>query len=319
MRYKYSILLLLTSLLWAGNFVMGKWLVGHASPITLTSLRWLIAIVCLLPFIMRQGKTALPPRQALLPLLLMGLTGVALFNTLQFLALDHTSATNVGLISTLNTVSIAIFSVLLLKDKISAVQTVAIALSLAGVVLVLSKGSSEVLLSLEFNRGDVYMLAAVGIWGIYSVCSKWAMMYVTPLAATFYSGIAGLLVLLPYNAADFHVTDITGPFIGALLYTGVISTVVCFVLWNIGVQKLGAASAGIYLNFNPIFTAILAFLLLGEQMTGTQLAGSAIVIAGCYVFTAVKAKKPAAHLPADTEQELQLSAESEKRLQANSS
>lgn len=319
MRYKYSILLLLTSLLWAGNFVTGKWLVGHASPVTLTSLRWLIAIVCLLPFIMRQGKIALPPRQALLPLFLMGLTGVALFNTLQFLALDYTSAINVGLISTLNTVSIAVFSVLLLKDKIHAVQAAAIVLSLAGVVLVLSKGSSAVLLSLQFNRGDVYMLAAVCIWGIYSVCSKWAMKYVTPLAATFYSGSAGLLVLLPYNAADFHVTDVNGAFIGALLYTGVISTVVCFVLWNIGVQQLGAASAGIYLNFNPIFTAILAFLLLGEQMTAIQLAGSAIVIAGCYIFTVVKAKSSAEPAVSTAASQMQLSTESEKSLQANSS
>ena len=291
MRTFYSILLLLTSLLWAGNFVTGKWLVGHASPVTLTTLRWLIAVICLLPLVWRQQKNILPPRKAVLPLLFMGMTGVVLFNILQFLALEHTSATNVGLISTMNTVSIAVFSVLLLKDKVSLVQVAAMVVSLVGVVLVLTKGSTALLLSLQFNQGDLYMLAAVCVWGIYSVCSKWAMKFVTPLAATFYSGIAGLALLLPYNASSFHITDPDGVFIAALLYTGIVSTVVCFVLWNIGVQKMGAPSAGIYLNFNPIFTAGLAFILLGEQLTGVQLAGSAVVVAGCYAFTYTKVQQ----------------------------
>lgn len=293
MRYFYYGLLLLTSLFWAGNFVVGKVLTDHASPLTLTSLRWLIAVICLLPIVWWQEKKILPPKKAVLPLVLMGITGVVLFNILQFIALKETSATNVGLISTLNMLSIAIFSRIILKDKINGLQIGAMLFSLFGVLLVLTKGNVLLLLSLEVNQGDLYMLGAVAIWGLYSVFSKWAMAYVSAMFATLYSGIFGLMVLLPINLPNFTVTGIDGAFVSAILYTGVISTVLCFVLWNIGVQKIGATTSGNFLNFNPVFTALLAFLLLGEKMSWIQVIGSAVVITGCYFFTVFGMKKTA--------------------------
>lgn len=290
MQYYYFSLLLLTSLLWGGNFVVGKSLVEHASPMTLTTLRWIIAISCLLPIVWWKERKIFPPRSAILPLFLMGITGVVLFNLLQFVALEKTSATNVGLISTLNMISIAIFSFFFLKERINILQMFSMFFSLFGVILVLSKGNIDLFLSLRFNTGDLYMMAAVCVWGIYSVCSKWAMLTTTPMMSTLYSGIFGLLVILPFNFSDFAVSNINTSFIQSILYTGVISTVACMVLWNIGVQKLGTTTSGIFLNFNPIFTAILAFLLLGEKMTWVQGIGSCIVIIGCYMFSHFKAK-----------------------------
>ncbi|MFC7391949.1 DMT family transporter [Scopulibacillus cellulosilyticus] len=284
------LLLLLTSLLWGGNFVVGKSLVGHASPVTLTSLRWIIAVVCLFPIVWRKEKKILPPLSAILPLALMGITGVVLFNVFQFWALEQTSATNVGLISTLNAISIAVFSFLFLKERINILQGASMILSLCGVILVLSKGRMDLLLSLHFNKGDLWMLAAVCIWGIYSVCSRWATTKTSPMMSTLYSGIFGLIFLVPFNLSDFTVTNINASFIESILYTGVISTVLCMVFWNIGVQRLGPTASGVFLNFNPIFTAILAFLLLGEKMTWIQGIGSVIVIIGCYLFSHFKTK-----------------------------
>ncbi|WP_096199791.1 DMT family transporter [Bacillus sp. FJAT-45350] len=290
MRYFYFGLLLLTSLLWAGNFIVGKWLVEHASPMTLTSLRWLIAVVCLFPIVWWTEKKILPSRKSIIPLFFMGITGVVLFNVLQFIALEHTSATNVGLISTLIALSIAFFSVLFLKEKLTILQVAAMFISLFGVLLVLTKGNSAILFSLQFNIGDLFMIGAVCIWGIYAVLSKWAMTYTSPMMATLYSGIFGLMVLLPFNISSFTVSNINTTFIYSILYTGVISTVVCIVLWNLGVKKLGATTAGLFLNFNPVFTVILAFLLLGERMTIIQVIGSIIVIIGCFLFTYFKDK-----------------------------
>ena len=290
MPYFYYLLLLFTSLLWGGNFVVGKSLVDHASPITLTTLRWLIAVICLIPLVWWKEKSLLPSRKAILPLVIMGSTGVVLFNLFQFLALDFTSATNVGLISTLNMFSIAVFSYLFLREKINVFQIGSMIISFVGVLLVLSKGHIETLLSIAFNKGDLLMVAAVCIWGLYSVSSKWAMKYTTPLKATLYSGIFGVLILFPFNVGQFEVENVDGAFVQSILYTGIVSTVVCMLLWNIGVQKLGATTSGIFLNFNPIFTAILAFLLLGERMTWIQGIGSAIVITGCFLFTYFKGK-----------------------------
>lgn len=291
MLFKYYVLLLLTSLFWGGNFVVSKFLVEHASPLTLTTLRWGIAVLCLVPIVWWKEKRILPPSNAIIPLFVMGITGVVLFNLLQFLALERTTATNVGLISTLNMVSIALFSFLFLKEKINFLQFISMIFSMFGVILVLSKGNISYLLSLNFNTGDLWMLAAVGVWGIYTVCTKWAMTKTTALIFTLYSAIFGLLVLLPFNIPNFTVSNINFSFIGAIIYTGLISTVVCMLLWNICVQKLGSSTSGVFLNFNPIFTAILAFVFLGEQMTWIQGIGSAIVITGCYLFSYFKSKE----------------------------
>lgn len=284
----YVILLLITSLLWGGNFVVGKSLVGHASPMTLTTLRWGIAVICLFPIVWLKEKKLFPPKEAILPLFLMGVTGVVFFNIFQFWALEHTSATNVGLISTLNTISIAVCSALFLKEKINIWQVTSMIISFFGVTLVLSKGKIDMLFSLHFNIGDWWMMAAVCVWGVYSVCSRWATKKTTPMMSTLYSGIFGLIILIPFNVSDFTISNVNASFLGSILYTGVISTVLCMVFWNIGVQKLGATTAGIFLNFNPIFTAILAFLLLGERMTWIQIVGSMIVIGGCYLFSHFK-------------------------------
>ncbi|WP_342551122.1 DMT family transporter [Lysinibacillus sp. FSL M8-0216] len=289
-------LMLVTSLLWGGNFVVAKTLVAHASPMTLTTVRWFIAIIVLVPLVWWKEKKLVPPKQAIVPLLLMGVTGVALFNIFQFLALELTTSTNAGLISTMNTISIALFSFVLLKEKITKWQLSAMVLSLFGVVLVLSKGDWQLLLDFQLNTGDLWMLAAVCVWGLYSVCSKWAMQTASPLMATLYAGVFGVLLLLPFTSADFTFTNVNTSFILSMLYTGIISTVVCMVFWNIGVQKLGATTSGIFLNFNPIFTALLAYLFIGENMSWLQGIGGLIVIMGCYLFTHFKTKAPQAIL-----------------------
>jgi len=287
---RYYLLLLITSLLWGGNFIVGKTLTNHASPTTLTSLRWMIAIALLAPIVFLTEKKLFPHKKAIIPSIFMGVTGVVLFQILQFMSLAKTSAINVGLISTLNMLSIAIFSFLFLKEKINVLQLFSMILSIFGVILVLSKGNLHFIFSLQFNIGDLYMLGAVGVWGLYSVCSKWAMQTISPMMSTLYSGIFGLLVLLPFNISSFRVIQMDSSFIKSILYTGIISTVVCMVLWNVGVQKLGTNTSGLFLNFNPIFTSILAFIILGEEMSWVQGIGSIIVISGCYLFSYFKTK-----------------------------
>ncbi|WP_281217067.1 DMT family transporter [Lysinibacillus capsici] len=289
-------LMLVTSLLWGGNFVVAKTLVAHASPMTLTLVRWLIAVIVLLPLVWWKEKRLVPAKAALVPLFLMGITGVALFNIFQFLALERTTSTNAGLISTMNTMSIALFSFAFLKEKINGLQLLAMVLSLIGVFLVLSKGDWQLLWHFQLNTGDLWMVAAVCVWGLYSVCSKRAMQTTSPLMATLYAGLFGVLILVPFTITDFTFSEIDSSFILSLLYTGVISTVVCMVFWNIGVQQLGATTSGIFLNFNPIFTALLAFLFIGEQLSWLQGIGGIIVILGCYLFTHFKTKTPQAVL-----------------------
>lgn len=130
-------------------------------------------------------------------------------------------------------------------------------LSFFGVILVLLKGNFALLFSLHFNSGDLWMIAAVCIWGMYSVCSKWATKTTTPLMATLYSGIFGVILLLPFNIGSFTVTNINTSFITSLLYTGLISTVLCMVFWNVGVQnqeQLHPAFSKLQSHFHSYFS-----------------------------------------------------------------
>ncbi|MDG0791262.1 DMT family transporter [Cohnella ginsengisoli] len=132
--------LVLTSLLWAGNFVAGKWTAGHASAMMLSELRFGIAILVILPFVWMKEKRLFPPRKAILLLLGMGATGVTLFNVLLFEALAHTSAANTGLLSTLNPAAIALISFLAFGHRLTLRQAVGMIVSFAGVVIVLTRG-----------------------------------------------------------------------------------------------------------------------------------------------------------------------------------
>ncbi|WCN39710.1 DMT family transporter [Aneurinibacillus uraniidurans] len=283
-------LLLCTSLLWGGNFVAGKFLVGHAGPLVLTEMRWVVALVCLVPLVWFRERKLLPPRAALWPLFWMGVTGVVLFNWFMFMALERTSAGNVGLLSALNPVSIAIVSFFVLREKMSRRQLTGMLISLTGVLVVISRGHLASLLQLKFNVGDLFMLGAVASWGFYSVFGKKAMQYVSPYMSTLWAGVFGSLILVPFILPSPTITAPDTAFWIATAYVSIGATVIAMLFWNIGVQKVGGTKSGIFLNFNPIFTAILSFLFLGERMTAVQLIGTMLVISGVYLFTTLSAQ-----------------------------
>lgn len=277
-------ILVMTSLLWAGNFVAGKFTVGHAPVILLAVLRYGIAVVAMVPYVWMTERSLLPPRKALPALMGMGATGVALFTVLVLWALERTSANNVGLLSTLNPIAIALMSFVFLREKVSKLQIVGMAISFGGVFVVITHGQWERLLSLRFNTGDLLMLAAVFAWGLYTVISRKVMHRMSPHASALWSGIFGLLMLLPFTEAEFRFTDTSPVFWGAILYIGVGATALAMVLWNLGVSRLGGTRAGLFLNLNPIFTAMLTFLFLKERMDANQWIGTVIVIGGMLVF-----------------------------------
>ncbi|MER1987723.1 MAG: DMT family transporter [Solibacillus sp.] len=281
---KYTFFLLCTCFGWAGNFIVSKHLVQFADALTITSLRWIIATVCLLPVVLIVDKTLRIPKKAILPIFFMALTGVVLNNIFQFIALAHTTATNAGLLSALNMLAVAGFAMLFFGERLTRTQAIAAAISFFGVMIVLTGGHPLTILHMQFNPGDLWMLAAVLMWGIYTAASRWAMQYTSPLTAIFYSGVFGLAVLLPINIPTFHVEHITWSFVAGISYTAIISTVLCMLLWNICVQKIGSLTSSLFLNFNPIFSALLAIIFLHERISVAQVIGTAVVIAGCCLF-----------------------------------
>ncbi|MDP5276373.1 DMT family transporter [Chengkuizengella axinellae] len=279
-------LLLITSMLWAGNFVASKVAVGYVGPETVAFLRYFIAIIILIPVVLIQENKFLPPKQSIWPLIGMGFTGVFLFNMLVLMALEHTSATNTGVISALNPIAIALLAFIFVKEKLSLRQILGMGIGLVGVLIVITNGDWLRMLELNFNIGDLYMLLAVLTWGVYSLIIKNAAGDLSPLFITFWSGIFGLFMFVPFTFKKIYF--IQSPdlnFWSSIGYTSIGATVLAMLFWNIGVRNVGGTQSGMFLNFNPIFTALLAFLLLGETLSWPQIWGTIVVINGVIIYS----------------------------------
>lgn len=285
MKFPPQLLLILATLLWGGNFVIGRAVAGDIPPITLAFLRWCVAFIVFLPIAYSRVKREWHMIKANWPaVIVMAITGVACFNTLVYIGVYYTTSINASLMNSSTPIIIYILSFIFLKERLSKFQLIGTALSLAGVAFILSKGSLEMLLSFSFNKGDLIVLIAVFCWGVYSLLVK---QYAgrLPGYSTFLVTIAfGVMMLLPFTIYELMTTSVeivwSPSTIGAILYVGIIASIVAFLSWNNGVVALGANKASIYLNFIPLFATIFAVLFLDEDLLLAQLIGGLAVICG---------------------------------------
>ena len=285
MKFPPQLLLVLATLLWGGNFVIGRAVAGDIPPITLAFLRWCVAFIVFLPIVYSRVRREWPMIKANWPaVIVMAITGVACFNTLVYIGVYYTTSINASLMNSSTPIIIYILSFIFLKERLSKFQLIGTAISLSGVAFILSKGSLETLLSFSFNKGDLIVLIAVFCWGVYSLLVK---QYAgrLPGYSTFLVTISlGVIMLLPFTIYELMTTSVdivwSPSTIGAILYVGIVASIIAFLSWNNGVVALGANKASIYLNFIPLFAAIFAVLFLGEDLLLAQVIGGLAVICG---------------------------------------
>ncbi|MER2107831.1 MAG: DMT family transporter [Solibacillus sp.] len=295
MKFPPQALLILATLLWGGNFVIGRAVTGDIPPITLAFLRWCVAFIVFLPIAYPYIKKDWPKLKAHLPIVcILALTGVACFNTLVYIGVYYTTSINASLMNSSTPIIIYILSFIFLKERLSSYQIFGTLLSLVGVLFIISGGSLTTLFAFSFNKGDLIVLFAVFCWAIYSLLIK---QYAgrLPGYSTFLSTIAiGAVMLIPFTVYELATTDISihwsASTFGAILYVGIIASIIAFLSWNAGVVALGANRASIYLNFIPVFAAIFAILFLGEQLQLAQLIGGAAVVSGV-ILSSYKGRK----------------------------
>ncbi|MER1985568.1 MAG: DMT family transporter [Solibacillus sp.] len=295
MKFPPQALLILATLLWGGNFVIGRAVTGDIPPITLAFLRWCVAFIVFLPIAYPYIKKDWPKLKAHLPIVcILALTGVACFNTLVYIGVYYTTSINASLMNSSTPIIIYILSFIFLKERLSNYQIFGTLLSLVGVLFIISGGSLTTLFAFSFNKGDLIVLFAVFCWAIYSLLIK---QYAgrLPGYSTFLSTIAlGAVMLIPFTVYELATTDISihwsASTFGAILYVGIIASIIAFLSWNAGVVALGANRASIYLNFIPVFAAIFAILFLGEQLQLAQLIGGAAVVSGV-ILSSYKGRK----------------------------
>ncbi len=252
------------------------------APLWITFSRWLLAVIILIPLAFFVEKPQWHKvRKELLPLLIMGITGIIGYNYFLLIALQYTTATNAALVSAVNPGIIIIFSFFALHEKLTKIQVAGLIVSLLGVMVIITKGKFELLFEANNNRGDLMMLLVIVVWGIYSIIGK--KVTTPPITATAVSSLFAIMILVPFLFLEgAHFAQISQLSIIGIIYMAVFPCVLSFIFWNIAVKVLGASKTGISLNLIPAFTAIIA-VVLGEKITVEQIIGGLLVFIGIYL------------------------------------
>ena len=279
------LLLLVPPLFWAGNAVAGRFARDAIEPFTLSLLRWVISLAILLPFAWPRVRKDLDFYRASLPrLLLLAFLGITLFNTLLYLSLETTTAINNTIIQTAIPPTIFFLSWIFGVEKTTPGQIAGLGATIAGVLIVLSRGEPELLRRLEFNKGDVVMIFAVLAWGIYSVLlKKWipkGIGAIGLLAVLIALGIPGIVPFWLWEAASGPTVQWNRETFLILGYVGLFPSIVAYIAWHRGIESGGANIAGIFILLIPIFTALLSMLLLGETLRPYHLWGILLTAIG---------------------------------------
>jgi drug/metabolite transporter (DMT)-like permease len=290
-------LLALANLFWAGNWVIGRALRDTLDPVTLNFFRWLIVVLVLAPFAWRAAYTHRTLiREHARWIFVLALTGVVLFQLLLYEGLRTTTTINAVLLNSSSPLFIMLCSWFMERERATRGQMAGMLISLAGIVIILARGEVARLTQVEFHLGDLWILLAMAIWGIYSVMLKRRPAQLGGVLMLFVVSVAGLALMLPLFAwralqAPLPVPDAAA--IGAVFYIALAASIGSFICWNKGVAVVGANTASVSMHLLPAFGTILAILLLGETFQLFHAAGIATILIGVVVATRAVPPRPA--------------------------
>jgi drug/metabolite transporter (DMT)-like permease len=280
------LLLCITALCWAGNAIVGRLAAGHIPPVTLSFLRWAIAFFIILPFAWKHlERDWAAIRGRLGVMILVSITGIGTFNTLQYWALEHTQALNTLLLQSAGPLFVAIWSLILLGVRLTLAQAGGIVLSLTGVLVILLHGDLTALTSIEFNKGDVIFTAALVIFGFYSVLTlrRPKIHGLSFVGFTFGCGAACLVPLLIWELLTRPVMALDATNLLSLFYVAVFPSTVAYLCFNRGVHLIGANRAAPFFHLVPVFGSVMAIAFLGERPQAFHIIGFALVLTGVFV------------------------------------
>ena len=276
------ILVNLATMAWATNAVLGRWLRGDVGPVTLTALRF-TAATAFFSFLLR-GR---PPEERRYGkdkwwIFGMGLAGVVGFSPLLYLGLRYSTAVNCSLIQGFSPLITALMAGLIIQEPVNRRQMVGAVLGLIGVVGLLSGGSLTFLFRLQFNPGDLILLAGALVWSFYSIFGRRVMRHRSPVAAMALSSFLGLPLLLA--AAVFELRyiplNLRPETIAAIIHICVVPTIVGYWCWNRAVQALGAGGAMVFYNTLPLYGVIMGALFLGEALGPVHIVFGGLILGG---------------------------------------
>jgi drug/metabolite transporter (DMT)-like permease len=280
------LLLSLTSLFWAGNIVLARFVAGHVPPMTLSCVRWIGAFLMLLPFALPHLKRDWPALRAKLPLMLaLSATGFAFNNAISYWALQYTEALNALLIQSSGPLFVALWSLVLFGVRLTLAQFAGIILSLTGVLVIILRGDLSALASIHFNRGDLMFGGAVLSFGLYSALMPYRPR-THPFSLIAFTIGCGAVLLFPLSVWEFFNGVTLKPdalTAATLLYVMIFPSTLAYLFFNRGIALIGPNRSAPFLHLVPVFGSAMAILLLGEKLRLFHLIGYAFVLAGIVI------------------------------------
>lgn len=278
------VMLVLPSLFWAGNFIVGRAMRNTVPPMALAFDRWIIAAICLLPFAWRAARHDLA-RYWQHRWLVLGasVTGVAAFNVLVYYGLRSTSAANGMLLNSFIPLLIAAIGLVFYRQRLTAMQLLGIVVSFAGVVVIVAHGSWQVLTSLAISGGDGIVFIATICWAFYTIWLKQIPADIDRRGLMLVQIIVALVLLTPFwlwERAAGHFPVWNTDSLMAIGYIGIFPSVLAFLMYGAGVVRVGAARAGLFIHLIPVFGAVLSVVLLRESVHVYQLLGMVTIFLG---------------------------------------
>jgi drug/metabolite transporter (DMT)-like permease len=277
------LLLSLCSLFWAGNTIIGRLSAGHIPPLTLSCIRWGGAFVILLPFAVRPLARDWPTiRRHTGTLALLAFSGFSSYNAITYYALQYTTAINGLLMQSSAPLFVALWTFLLLGERLTLRQAGGICVSLAGVLVIISQGSLAVLLSIGFNYGDPFFLLALLIYGYYMAAfrNRPQMHPVSFLAVGIGLGTLFLVPGMAWEMAEGKSFALDARNLASLGFLWVFPSVIGYLFLNRGVELIGANRAVPFIHLVPVFGSVMAVAFLGERFELYHAIGYALVFAG---------------------------------------
>lgn len=287
---KAAIFLCFASLFWSGNFIVGRLssVEDLVSPLSLSFYRWVIALIILTPFCLKNALVDLPllKKQPGMVFLII-LTGPTLFNTLTYIGLTATTVINSLLVISTTPMLIILLNKLIYKNQTNLFQMLGVILSLIGVSYVITKGNYQNIFDSKFYSGDLFILLAVISWALYSIFLKKNETGVSGFSFLYLSFVFTVILLLPVYLYDVIIQNNFIVFDHKTLlvigYTGTFPSILSYICWNTGVTLIGPNKSGPFLHLMPIFGGILAYLVFQETLQSYHYAGILSVIVGIMI------------------------------------
>jgi drug/metabolite transporter (DMT)-like permease len=282
--------LFLTAVFWGGTFIAGRYITRDVGPFSAGFLRFTVASVLLLLLVRRaEGRLPSIEKGQVIPLILLGMTGVFAYNVFFFKGLKLIHAGRASVIIANNPIVIALFAGLIFRERLTVLKVMGIVLSVIGAIIVVSKGQVAEVFRGGIGWGEIFIFCCVASWGCFSLIGKVVMTHLSPLVAVAYSSAVGAAALLVPAWLEGMFTDISHytllDWLG-IVYLGIFGTVIGFVWYYEGIKAIGPTKAGQFINFVPPSAIVLAFFILGEPMTSSLLLGALFVITGVYITNA---------------------------------